>query len=896
MAKATPECIGKYKVTGVLGRGGMGLVYRAFDQNLGREVAIKTLTEGFAGDAEMLERLYEEAKKTSKLKHPNIVTIYDLGEQDGFPYIVMEYVAGEALDHVIRATPPLPLAAKLRVIEQVCSALGYAHRNDVIHRDVKPGNVILQPDGVVKLLDFGIARQEKSDRGLTRTGNVIGTLHYMAPERLRNHAFDGRSDVFSTGVLLYQLITGQLPFAGEDVAVIQKVLHENYPPLANYVHGYPPELEDILERSLAKNAQDRYATADEMGADVAAVAEGLKKEQAAEIFEQAQQLVRHEDFTKAREVLLKVAKLDSQHLGARQLMVMVQQNIAQRQRASQIQQLLAQADDARHGKRFDEAISFLEQALKLDPSSSELSDAIAELRQKKARNQQIEGYLRQADGASQKGDFALAQAVIAKALELDKDDSRVRSANAALVRQVEDAERLAKTRKLLEAARNEVGARHFTAAIELLTEAERIDPSNPELFSLLDTAKAGQDQERRRRIVEKLQSEIAIAISADEVKRAMVLVDEALAKIPNEPSLLQFKRQLERQAQEHETRRLVDETVQKCRAMMEQSPEEALQLAKDTAKRIPGNERLQVLQGSIEQHLQRVTIEEARQRYMVLANQALDQKHYREAVRLLEACQAQGAFSDEMTGLLDFARHEAHREQRAAQIESTLSQAQGLVAKQAYAEAIRLLEPVVKQTEDLALKELLERSRAQLHLFQQKANAVSEALAAYLREEQYDEGIEFLKSQPETVLQQAATQEAMNTLRAARDRDRRALSTIAMAYSALDQQGIAMRWNALRDGLPGAGESPFLQEVARAFEARRKATANQALAAANEQAQAAIANGDARTAVKMLDSAATLAEFGSLELQTEWKRLRKEASRSSILTRIGLKGGRTSAG
>ena len=896
MAKATPERIGKYKVTGVLGRGGMGLVYRAFDQNLGREVAIKTLTEGFAGDAEMLERLYEEAKKTSKLKHPNIVTIYDLGEQDGFPYIVMEFVAGDALDHVIRATPPLPLAAKLRVIEQVCSALGYAHRNDVIHRDVKPGNVILQPDGVVKLLDFGIARQEKSDRGLTRTGNVIGTLHYMAPERLRNHAFDGRSDVFSTGVLLYQLITGQLPFTGEDVAVIQKVLHESYPPVGNYIHSYPPELDAILDRSLAKEAHDRYATADEMGAEVSAVAEGLKKEQAAEIFQQAQQLVRHEDFTKAREVLLKVAKLDSHHLGARQLMVQVQQSIAQRQRASQIRQLLAQADDARRDKKFDEAISLLEQALKLDPSSSQLTEAAAELRQKKAKNQQIEGYLRQAAGACQKGDFDLAQVVIAKALELDKDDSRVRSANAALVRQVEDAVRLAKTRKLLESARSEVGARHFTAAIELLTEAERIDPSNPELFSLLDTAKAGQDQERRRRIVERLQSEIAIAISADEVNRAMVLVDEALEKIPNEPALLQFKRQLDRQAQEHETRRLVDETVQKCRAMMERSPEDALQLAMDMVRKIPGNERLQVLQGSIEQHLQRVTVEEARHRYMTLANQALDQKHYREAVRLLEACQSQGAFSDEMTGLLDFARHEAHREQRAAQIESTLSQAQSLLAKRAYTEAIRLLEPVVQQTDDLALKELLERSHAQQQSLQQKANAISDALAAYLREEQFDEGIEFLKSQPEPVLQQAATQEALNTLRSARDRDRRALSTIAMAYSALDQQGIAMRWNALRDGVPEAGESPFLQQVAQSFDARRKAIANQALAVANAQAQDALAGGDARSAVKMLDSAATLSEFGSPELQAEWKRLRKEASRSSILTRIGLKGPTAGAG
>src|SRR4030095_11135747 len=168
----------------------MGLVSRAFDKFLGREVAIKTLTEGFVGDAEMLERFYREAAKTGMLKHANIVTVYDLGEQGGFPYIVMEYVAGDGLDRIIQSNRKIPLASKLRIVEQVCTALAYAHRNDVVHRDVKPANVIVQTDGLVKLLDFGIARQEKHDRGLTRTGSVIGTVHYMAPERLRNQAFD----------------------------------------------------------------------------------------------------------------------------------------------------------------------------------------------------------------------------------------------------------------------------------------------------------------------------------------------------------------------------------------------------------------------------------------------------------------------------------------------------------------------------------------------------------------------------------------------------------------------------------------------------------------------------------------------------------------------------------
>jgi serine/threonine-protein kinase len=170
--------IGKYEVIDVLGRGGMGVVYRGIDKQIGREVAIKTLTQGFAGDDNMLARFYEEGRRTGRLNHPNIVTVYDLGDDNGTPYIVMERVEGDPLDKLIRSGSPLSMADKLGVLEEVCQALGYAHRNNVIHRDVKPANIFVQPDGSAKLLDFGIARLEKreQDMGLTRTGHLIGTV------------------------------------------------------------------------------------------------------------------------------------------------------------------------------------------------------------------------------------------------------------------------------------------------------------------------------------------------------------------------------------------------------------------------------------------------------------------------------------------------------------------------------------------------------------------------------------------------------------------------------------------------------------------------------------------------------------------------------------------------
>ena len=228
--------IGKYDIVGLLGRGGMGVVYRGIDKSLGREVAIKTLTGGISNDPDMLARFYDEGRKTGSFKHSNIVTVYELGDHNGIPYIAMELIEGNPLDKLIRTEEPLPMIESLRIVEELCAALAYAHRNNVIHRDVKPANIFVQPDGRVKLLDFGIARlEEKKNKelSLTRPGVVIGTLDYMAPERLRDKPLDGRSDIFAAGVVLYQLVSGQLPFSGEESMVMQRILNEPHPPLSS---------------------------------------------------------------------------------------------------------------------------------------------------------------------------------------------------------------------------------------------------------------------------------------------------------------------------------------------------------------------------------------------------------------------------------------------------------------------------------------------------------------------------------------------------------------------------------------------------------------------------------------------------------------------------------------
>ena len=873
--------IGKYEVIDLLGRGGMGLVYRAFDRQLNREVAIKTVTEGFTGDKEMLQRFYREAAKTAALRHPNIVIVYDLGEQDGFPYIVMEYLSGDPLDRLIQSSPPQPLSFKLKIIEQVCCALGYAHRNDLIHRDVKPANVIVQPDGVAKLLDFGIARQDKTDGRLTRTGSVIGTIQYMAPERLKDAAFDGRSDIFSVGVMMFQLLTGQLPFTG-DYSIVQKILTEKHPRLDQFLRDYPPALDDILDRSLAKNPADRYSTADDMAAEVAALADELKKEQVAEWIQRAERLVQEDQYTTAREILLRLLKVDGQHTRARQLISQVQQSLALRQRAEQIRQLREQAEEAASAKRYEEAFLDLQEACRLDPASSELSDLLEIVREKKKRRELVDGYLLQAATARDRGDLEGAKAGIAKASEVDSEDSRVRSAYVALARLIEEATRQARAVELLENARKEIGARHFTAAMEVLAEAERVDPSNPELIKLQAAARSGRDQEHRRRILEELQNAVALAATPEEVARAVQLVDQALERMPTEPMLIKFKGQL----REAEMRRRVDQLALQCRSLMETSPEEALRLVREELQQAPGNERLLALQSSVADHISQIHLEQARAEYLTRAHDALSNGRYVEALRLLESCKKEGISSPEISELIDLARREADRRLNNSHLQGLLKQAQEFMAQESYGAIVELLTPVAEEPGAASLLFLLEDARSRLQCLQQEIDASLHTVDVLTTQEHFAEGINFLESQPSSVLHSAPVQTALKCLREANDNEVAALRAVGKAYAALDRPDIGA--GALQNP-PANAHSNLLTRIVPVFTARRKSVADGQLSSALEQARRAMDAGDKKQAARALRAANLFAEYASSNLQSEWQALSREVEKGKVPGRPGPK-------
>ena len=268
---------GRYELGELLGRGGMAEVRKGTDTRLGRVVAVKRLRTDLASDATFQARFRREAQSAASLNHPAIVAVYDTGEEpatDGSgvsqPYIVMEFVAGRTLRDILREGRKILPERALEITSGVLSALDYSHRAGIIHRDIKPGNVMLTPSGDVKVMDFGIARAiSDASSTMTQTAAVVGTAQYLSPEQARGETVDSRSDVYSAGCLLYELLTGRPPFVGDSpVAVAYQHVREPAVPPSDHDTDLPPEIDAIVLKALAKRLEDRYQSAAAMRSDI----------------------------------------------------------------------------------------------------------------------------------------------------------------------------------------------------------------------------------------------------------------------------------------------------------------------------------------------------------------------------------------------------------------------------------------------------------------------------------------------------------------------------------------------------------------------------------------------------------------------------------------------------
>jgi len=256
------ESLGKYKIVAKIGQGAMGEVYKAHDTVLNRDVALKTIVADLGSDTTLRERFKREAQSAASLNHPNIIKVYDFGEQDKKLYMAMELLEGIDLRQAMARRTLVSLDAQLDVMLQICEGLAFAHAHDIVHRDLKPANIHILPSGKVRIMDFGLARLSGSE--MTRTGMVMGTPHYMSPEQVRGERADTRSDVFAIGCVFYELLAGHKAFEADSMhAVLYKIIQESPRPIRE-VTGIPPVIAEVVEKTMVKNPEDRLQNAGEL--------------------------------------------------------------------------------------------------------------------------------------------------------------------------------------------------------------------------------------------------------------------------------------------------------------------------------------------------------------------------------------------------------------------------------------------------------------------------------------------------------------------------------------------------------------------------------------------------------------------------------------------------------
>jgi serine/threonine protein kinase len=879
-----PEKIGKYEVLDVLGRGGMGVVYRARDARLGRVVAIKMLTEGFSGNTEMLQRFYREASQTGALRHNNIVIVFDAGDQEGEPYIVMEFVEGVPLDKTIKDRIDLPLEVALSIVEQVCLALAYAHHNGVIHRDVKPANVIVQRDGTAKLLDFGIARDEaRIDQSLTSTGTLVGTPAYMAPERFRGAPIDGRSDIFSAGVLLYQLLTGRLPFDADYPAVIDQILRFQPPAPSELVAECPASLDAIVARALAKSPLERYENADDMALDLHDIAETVTRVHIAELMASAEQHFAEREFNQARTALRKLLRLDSQHLVAKRLLSLVEQRLTQQERERKAQDFTRQAQQASAERDWERGLALCDEALALSPGNMTLVALRKSIVEGKQTQEKVAQLLHESANARKMGELKRAQAHAASAQRLDPHNSQIMALCKVLEQEIEEKQQKEELRVVLAAAKEHLTAREFDEASVLLSKAETISPDNAEVLRAREQLTIALTEEKRKATIRRLEEKAAITATLEKLRMVATELADALKDFPNDPTLLRLKLNLEPRIKQLEDGLFVREISKRS---AELPPEEALASIREALVRVPGNEQLLGLESALAERITRQARERLLAQRLQQATQAINDRLYLEAVKILERCQADGFASYEVEGLLELAKSEASKRISQEVLERTHGQAKRLIDQEDYESAVQLLRRALRQVDEPVLRRQLEEATHKQVATEQRAESALERAGNLIRMELFVEAVALLEEQLPGVKRLPRVEQVLVRARNLQEAEAGFSTLIGRCYAQLGSvQGIGDLKMVL--GMTVTGDTPSSQpEMQKLLRQRCEEIYGEKASSAIASARKFLAQDDSQGAEELLRETVQWLELAPPQSQKELRALLAETAAAKKVLRF----------
>ncbi len=537
------EKIGKYRVLGLIGSGAEGVVYKAVDPDFDREVAIKIMPVDFSVDPDRRARFFRMAKVSGKLKHVNIVTVYDLGEQDGRPYLVMEFLDGRDLRKIIHKGKPPTLEERVRIMLDICHGLAHAHDREVIHRDIKPSNIFVTTSEEVKILDFGLARILSS---FTKSSAVMGTLNYMPPEQYTSDA-DHRADIFASGAVFYELLTLKVAFDGENPErVLYKITYIDPEPVESVNAALPAELSAIIRKAVAKDPDLRYQSIKQMALELETFRATLDGRKSGLKVEAEAAVRKLRDFVSENEDLLRqngssaLENLDvpEDYLGLYELRERAARDLERLQSLAEKRRELAPlvSEAAEHAQcgRLESAAAVLERLSQVDPDNLETGSLlesvraqIEEQRLQRQKQAQAAALFLEAESRDKSGDLPGCIACLDEALRLQPEHVAALQLRYAVQKTIEERAEAVRMRvkELIEDAGARILSNDFHGARNAVEELSRLDPGNPSATSLQDEirrreAEIAADQERQR------QAEVALSAA----RKALALEDLDLAR------------------------------------------------------------------------------------------------------------------------------------------------------------------------------------------------------------------------------------------------------------------------------------------------------------------------------------------------------------------------------
>ncbi len=653
----------------------MGVVYRARDPFINRLVALKTITTGVADDPALLERFYREAQSAGGLQHPNIVTIYDMGDEGHVPYIAMELVEGENLEQVIARRAPISVSLKLVYAMQACRAFDYAHKRGIVHRDIKPGNVMVSKDGSVRVVDFGIARVLETSK--TQTGMLIGTFAYMSPEQYHGEHADERSDIWSFGVLLYELLTYQRPFTGATPASLMHSICQQEPTaLSSILPDCPNELELIVFKLLKKSPGERYQSMEDVLLELEPIAKRLQSLAVAELIEQANELIEKGEFSAGRDLLRQALQVESGNHRARVLLEKANTELKRIAVRPKVQECVERARALLVERKLQEAKLATESALHLDSTFEPAQELQLIVQQQIERARLVAEWVDAAKQQLAEGLPDEAEALVAKALEADPSNRQAVALHQQVLQEKAERQRRLLLFESLQHARSLWTKQEYTECLEFLSDLEQKFPGEEEVTRLLETVREDYLEQQKQQALLEFRNLLA-ARRHEECLALLVNLQKQIPRDEEIPRLLEDVRKDQRNQQ-----RLQGLADAKS-ALAAGQYEACMSLLTALGKEFPDEQEIPRLLETAKRDQE----EQRRQQGMAEGRKLLVARRYEESTSLLLELKKQFPADEEIVKLLDAVRWEQAEQRK----QEGLGQARKLLESRNYEELSELL-------------------------------------------------------------------------------------------------------------------------------------------------------------------------------------------------------------